>query len=312
MDRGLSPELSQQYGGLAQMPLSGQAIVIAYNLTALNSTDPHLVLKPLSLLFLFRSLTPAKVVDRETLGLIWAGNISMWNDQRIKDLNPAVANKLPATPIIIGYSENSAISLVEVLKLALESFSPEFKELLAQANRTWAAMPPAQRGTALSAGSSTALRLSWLKVTHTRAHTHIYSYSFFPLVPFHRCAQAHDNSLTYLNYADTVSTPFKWMNMINKAGQLVTPSVAAVQSAMSDFSDEFGSSNFTIDIIDANGTDSWPMAYMNYLSVQQNLTTYDCTSFQELLGFVAWVQTNDAYALPRITITLYIIFSYLI
>jgi hypothetical protein len=106
--------------------------------------------------------------------------------------------------------------------------------------------------------------------------------------------------MTYLNYADTVSTPFKWMNMINKAGQLVSPSVASVQSAMSDFSDEFGSSNFTIDIIDANGTDSWPMAYMNYLSLAQNVTTYDCTNIQELLSFVSWIYTNDAYPFPHL------------
>jgi hypothetical protein len=112
-----------------------------------------------------------QVVDRETLGLIWAGNISMWNDQRIKDLNPTIAEKLPAAPIIIGYSENTVISLVEVLKLTLESFSPDFKAALAEANRTWAGMPPAQRGTAVSAGTSTVLRLAWLQVSIS-CHTH--------------------------------------------------------------------------------------------------------------------------------------------
>jgi hypothetical protein len=101
------------------------------------------------------------VVDRETLGLIWLGNVTHWNDQRLKTLNPTIANKLPNALITIGLNENTAISLVEVLKLALESFSPEFKAALAVANRTWAGMPPAQR---VSAGSSTAARLSWLKV----------------------------------------------------------------------------------------------------------------------------------------------------
>jgi hypothetical protein len=46
MDRGLSPALSAQYGGLAQLPLVGQAIVMAYNITALNSTDPSIVPSP--------------------------------------------------------------------------------------------------------------------------------------------------------------------------------------------------------------------------------------------------------------------------
>ncbi len=102
-----------------------------------------------------------QVVDRETLGLIWLGNVTHWNDQRLKNLNPTIANKLPNTTIVIGINENSAISLVEVLKLALESFSVEFKTALAAANRLWAGMPPAQR---VSAGSSTAARLNWLKV----------------------------------------------------------------------------------------------------------------------------------------------------
>jgi ABC-type phosphate transport system substrate-binding protein len=107
--------------------------------------------------------------------------------------------------------------------------------------------------------------------------------------------QANDNSITYLNWADTVSTPFKWMNMINKAGKHVQPSVASVQSAMADFKVQYGQSNFTIDIVDAPGNESWPITYMSYLSLKQNVTTFDCTSFQELLAFVAWVQTNDAY-----------------
>jgi ABC-type phosphate transport system substrate-binding protein len=111
--------------------------------------------------------------------------------------------------------------------------------------------------------------------------------------------QANDNSMTFLNYADTVSSPFRWMNMINKAGKLVRPSIESVQAAMDDFSEQFDQSNFTIDIIDADGNASWPIAYMNYLSMQQNLTTFDCTNIFELLSFVAWVQTNDAYVLLR-------------
>ncbi len=110
--------------------------------------------------------------------------------------------------------------------------------------------------------------------------------------------QANDNSVTFMSYADTVSSPFKWMNMINKAGKLVLPSVASVQSAMADFGIEYGSSNFTIDIVDAKGNASWPIAYMSYLSLKQNVTASDCTNIQELLAFVAWLQTNDAYVSP--------------
>jgi hypothetical protein len=120
-------------------------------------------------------------IDRETLGLIWAGNVSVWNDQRIKDLNPGLASSLPNTNITLGYNNNIAYSSTEVVKRSLESFSPDFARLFAAAGRDFADMPPALRGTAESAGVSTAEREVWLGVhspqrdrasqyTHTRTH----------------------------------------------------------------------------------------------------------------------------------------------
>jgi hypothetical protein len=32
--------------------------------------------------------------------------------------------------------------------------------------------------------------------------------------------------------------------------------------------------------------------------MERNLTAFDCTNVQELLYFVSWTYTNDAYALP--------------
>ncbi len=88
------------------------------------------------------------------------------------------------------------------------------------------------------------------------------------------------------------------MNMINKAGNQVQPTVSAVQSAMNDFSFCFQSGNFSIDIIDPPGHSSWPMAYMNFLSLYTNATAFDCTNIQELMTWTAWVYTNDAYVMP--------------
>jgi pyruvate carboxylase len=48
----------------------------------------------------------------------------------------------------------------------------------------------------------------------------------------YRTKQAHENSLTFVSYADVVKAGVSWMNMINKAGATVQPSVASVQSAM--------------------------------------------------------------------------------
>jgi hypothetical protein len=139
---------------------------MAYNISTLNSTDPHLVRILRKREGCAGWLIPhfRQVIDRATLALIWAGNITTWNHQAIRDLNPGIAAKLPSANILIGYDENSAYTTAEVVKRSLESFSPVFRSALAAANRTFAGLPPAQSGNAVAAGSSTALRIKWLAV----------------------------------------------------------------------------------------------------------------------------------------------------
>jgi hypothetical protein len=104
------------------------------------------------------------VLNRETLGLIWAGNITQWRDQRILDLNQNISARLPNAPILLGYGEDAVISEVEVFKLALESFSADFRAVSMAADREFSKMPPALAGNAVDAGNSTSARLSWLQV----------------------------------------------------------------------------------------------------------------------------------------------------
>jgi len=104
------------------------------------------------------------VLDRNVLGAIWAGDITMWNDQRIKDLNTAgLAAKLPAANIVLGYNVNSKLSFAAVFKAALSSFSDSFRTALAAANDSYALMPPALAGHAFEAGPKASDRMAWLK-----------------------------------------------------------------------------------------------------------------------------------------------------
>lgn len=120
--------------------------------------------------------TTQQILDRETVGRIFAGNISTWDDQAIQDLNPLLAGKLPPLNITIGYSDNAGISVPEVFKQALVSFSPVFSAALDAAGGLFSAMPPALRGTGFSAGTSSTNRLTWLKVTQVLLNSkgHIY------------------------------------------------------------------------------------------------------------------------------------------
>ena len=110
------------------------------------------------------------MLDRETLGLVWAGQITQWNDSRIRALNPPTVNaKLPAADITLGYTDYS-LSFAEVFKVALSSFSATFRTALAAANDSYALLPPALAGHATDAGRTTTLRVAWLKVRVACAH----------------------------------------------------------------------------------------------------------------------------------------------
>jgi hypothetical protein len=87
----------------------------------------------------------------------------MWNDSRIRVLNPAIANKLPAEPIRLAYNINNAFSLAEVFKVAVSSFSDTFRLALAAANDSFDQMLPALEGRAVDAGDSSN-RTKWALV----------------------------------------------------------------------------------------------------------------------------------------------------
>jgi ABC-type phosphate transport system substrate-binding protein len=242
-----------------------------------------------------------QILDRETLGLIWSGNITKWSDQRIKATNPVeVANKLPDDNITIGYNDNDVLTIVEVVKRALESFSEDFRTALAAANRTFSLMSPTLCGHALDAGASTALRLSWLNVPPF----YVIDFAILFIIQKYKIInntkqsnwQKTANGLTFLNYPDAYDSGLPWINMINKAGSTVSPSTTSVQSAMADFTSEYSQKNFSIDIVDANGTASWPISYLTFFTVGRNITSFDCTNAQEMLEFIAWVHTNDEYS----------------
>lgn len=110
-------------------------------------------------------------------------------------------------------------------------------------------------------------------------------------------AQATPNGLTWLNFAGgIVSSSASSVNMarlVNKAGNVVQLSVQALLNAMSDFQQDYEEGRFGIDIYDAPGPNSWPMAYLTFFAMQQNQTKDDCSNVDELLDFVAWIHTND-------------------
>ncbi|ELR24201.1 serine/threonine protein kinase [Acanthamoeba castellanii str. Neff] len=247
-DLGITSPVSSDFDNLLQFPLFGQAMVVAYNLP-IAASDTFLVL------------------DRSTLGAIWAGAITTWDDQRIKDLNPpAVAAILPAANIALGYTSSNQVSFAQVFKVAMSSFSDTFRTALAAANDSFARMPPALAGHA-----------------------------------FEAVRQNTTYGMTFVRQAMSVAAGLSWANMVNKAGKTVEPSVSTVQAAMSQFARNFSAGDLTIDIVDAPGDESWPLSYHTFLAFNRSVTALDCTNIQELTRFIAWALTNEEASTLAIT-----------
>jgi ABC-type phosphate transport system substrate-binding protein len=176
-------------------------------------------------------------LDRDTLARIYTGDVSYWNDERIQALNPEVAGKLPARPIIISFAEsNTTASASEVFKQALESFSLDFKRAFRAANRDLALMPPSLRGTAVALPPDIQTRINWIKV-HTSSRTSLpLPHPAFRIINNKTLRfsflQSHNYNIGVLSVGLARSNGLQYFDMINQAGNYVTPNASSVQSAM--------------------------------------------------------------------------------
>jgi hypothetical protein len=46
--------------------------------------------------------------------------------------------------------------------------------------------------------------------------------------------------------------------------------------------------DLTVDILNANGSASWPLSFITFALIPENITTPDCSNVQELLLFLSW------------------------
>lgn len=73
------------------------------------------------------------VLDAEVVALIYLNNITMWSDQRIKDINePAVAALLPARPIVVITENQTSINAIftKWLSELVPSWSTDVRQAL--------------------------------------------------------------------------------------------------------------------------------------------------------------------------------------
>ena len=106
----LPPAAYDAYPDLQMLPIFGAAVAPIHHVLGFDSQDNPLVL------------------SRQVLADIFSGNITMWSDQRILDLNPTPANQaalVAAGEIIVVVREDRATS-TKLFKSALQHFDPSF------------------------------------------------------------------------------------------------------------------------------------------------------------------------------------------
>lgn len=192
------------------------------------------------------------VLDGSTLAAIFLGKINKWNDPALAKLNPNL--KLPAKDIIVVHrSDGSGTTFI--FTDYLSSVSDEWKTQVG--NNTSVKWPTGLGGKGNEGVAGTAAQ--------------------------------NDGAIGYVELAYAIQNKMAIANMINAAGNTVSPSIASTQSAMADFGGDMPAT-LARSIVNASGKDSWPIAGYTYLLVYMD--QQDCTKAQKLVGFITWALTK--------------------
>jgi phosphate transport system substrate-binding protein len=188
------------------------------------------------------------VLDGATVASIYLGEITKWNDPRIKKLNPKLT--LPDTAIAPVYrSDGSGTNFL--FSDYLSKSSPKFKETIgANTSVQW----PAGIGAKGNEG-----------VANMTTQT--------------------DGAIGYVEYAYAKQNKMAYAQLVNKAGKAVAPSADTFQAAASNADWTHSASYFMI-LTDQAGAKSWPITGASFILVYA--VPQDAAATAEALKFFNW------------------------
>jgi phosphate transport system substrate-binding protein len=191
-------------------------------------------------------------LDGATLASIYMGEITMWNDARIKKLNPSLA--LPATAIAPVYrSDGSGTNFLFTSYLSGES--AKFKDSIGADNSVqW----PVGLGAKGNEG-----------VANQTAQT--------------------DGAIGYVEYAYAKQNKMANAVLINKAGKTVKPEASAFQAAAAS-ADWAHADSYYLILTDQPGEKSWPITGASFILVYANPP--DPAATGAALKFFGWAYKN--------------------
>lgn len=230
-DMPLKPDEVKQ-AGLVQFPMIIGGVVPAVNIKGVQAGQ--------------------LVLDGATIASIYLGEITKWNDARIKKLNPKLA--LPDTAIAPVYrSDGSGTNFL--FSDYLSKSSPKFKDNVGAATSVqW----PVGIGAKGNEG-----------VANMTTQT--------------------DGAIGYVEYAFAKQNKMAYAQLINKAGKAVAPSADTFQAAASN-ADWTHAPAYYLILTDQAGAKSWPITGASFILVYAQ--PQDAAATGAALKFFSWAYQN--------------------
>jgi len=196
-----------------------------------------------------KGIAPGQLqLDGATIAAIYLGDITSWNDPKIKRLNPKLA--LPDTDIAPVYrSDGSGTNFLFTDYLSKEN--PKFKSTIgANSSVQW----PVGIGAKGNEG-----------VANMTTQT--------------------DGAIGYVEYAYAKQNKMAYAQLVNKAGKAVEPSGESFQAAAAN-ADWAHADGYYLVLTDQDGAKSWPITGASFILVYKQPA--DSAAVAEALKFFAW------------------------
>jgi phosphate transport system substrate-binding protein len=196
-----------------------------------------------------KGVAPGRLLlDGATIAGIYLGDITQWDDPRIKRLNPTLS--LPDTAIAPVYrSDGSGTNFLFTDYLSKES--PKFK-------------------TAVGANSS----VQWPMGIGAKGNEGVANMT-----------TQTDGAIGYVEYAYAKQNKMSYARLVNKAGKSVDPSAESFQAAAAN-ADWAHSDSYFVILTDQEGAKSWPITGASFILLYRQPA--DVAAVGAALKFFAW------------------------
>ena len=188
------------------------------------------------------------VMDGKLVADIFLGKVKKWNDPEIAKLNPSA--KLPDADIAVVHRSDGSGTTFN-FTYYLSDVSPAWKDQV---------------------GTSTSVQ--WPVGTGGKGNEGVANY-----------VKQIKNSIGYVEYAYALENKMTYSKMMNKAGKVVSPTIASFQAAAAG-ADWKGTPGFHIILANQPGDNSWPMTAATFILLHKEVK--DAEAIKNVLGFFDW------------------------